>query len=125
MFDWEPKLKVLDLYEGKVLEGNDIPVKEGNLPEILRQFSGQSYQVIPYTGITDINHKEIYVSDKVIVYKYEKNRGNYSVCRGEVVMNRTKPVVPSKEGNFYDLSDLSLEFEIVGNHFDHWEDINL
>lgn len=35
MFDWEPKLKVLDLHEGKVLEGNDIPVKKGNLPEIL------------------------------------------------------------------------------------------
>lgn len=60
-----------------------------------------------------------------MVYKYRSTHEIYPVHHGEVTMSLTKPVVVKPDGNYYDIGDLNLEFEIVGNYFDHWEDINL
>lgn len=61
----EIELKVIDLFNGEILTGEQIPKLEGNLIEIIRQFSGQSYCISRFTGVKDYEGNKLFEYDYV------------------------------------------------------------
>lgn len=121
----EPKFKVNDLLNCKILSGDDIPKIEGNLPEILRQFSGQTYELCQFTGCIDFNGKEIYHGDYVNIYRL-KSSDEFKVEKekisfGQVVFTESGGCVTvlnnENEIDIYNLNNSNFDFEWLGDYY--------
>ncbi|WP_270273693.1 YopX family protein [Enterococcus gallinarum] len=118
----KPKFKVLDLYNGVVIDSDETPVVNGTLNEVLRQFQGQTYDIIQSTGFNDFNGVEIYDKDYLIVYRFGKDLKRIKIAEGRVKMGifgTCVDVLDSDNGKIktYYLSDGKLDFKKIGDYF--------
>jgi len=121
----EVEFRVFDLHEGKVLYGNQIPKHGEGLLESIRQFSGQSYELSQYTGMTDLDGKKIYEGDivdvlsiKILDYKVSYNKIGAGIVR-YILGNPTVNFVSHDETYTFLLSDKKHEFRITGNRIEN------
>lgn len=118
----KPRFKVLDLYNGVVIDSNDTPEVTGTLYEVLRQFQGQTYDIIQSTGFNDFNGAEIFDQDYLYVYKFDKDLKRIKVSEGRVLLETFGTCVRGIDkytGDVatYNFSDGKLDFEKIGDYF--------
>ncbi len=56
--------RVIDLFNGKVIESNETPEITGTLYDVIRQFQGQTY-LSQNTGFIDFKGNKIYEHDYI------------------------------------------------------------
>lgn len=118
----EPKFKVLDLYNGVVIDSDKTPEVKGTLNEVLRQFQGQTYDLVQSTGFNDFNGTEIFDQDYLYVYKFDKDTNRIKIAEGRVLLETFGTCVRSinrdnGEIEKYYLSDGKLDFKKIGDYF--------
>lgn len=118
----KPRFKVLDLYNGVVIDSNDTPEVTGTLYEVLRQFQGQTYDIVQSTGTMDFNGAEIFDKDYLYVYKFDENLQRIKIAEGRVVLETFGACIRAFDTEANDIetyyfSDGKLDFEKVGDYF--------
>lgn len=121
------EIQVVDLFNGKVLTGADIPFFEGNLTEIIRQFSGQSYCLSRFTGVMDFEKNKLYEYDFVEVYEFSDHKlyfesNRVKIGEGQISFNQgsfSVTIINKNNGNpaLYYLNDMQHDFRKIGDYF--------
>lgn len=120
--DIKPKFKVLDLYHGVVIGSDETQEVKGTLYEVLRQFQGQTYDIVQSTGLKDLNGVELFDKDYVCVYKFDKDLNRIKIAEGRVSLETFGVCVraldkDANEVETYYFSDRKLDFEKIGDYF--------
>lgn len=120
------EIRVMDLYNGKVLYGNDIPIRGTGLLGSIAEFSGQTYEINLSTKVIDINKKTTFDQDIVSVYQlfsndsFEINRRK--VGEGKIEFNKGAYgtyISDSEQGiKFVYLHESEYDFEVIGNRLE-------
>lgn len=123
-------LRVMDLYEGKVLYGKDIPLYGEGLIDSIAQFSGQTYMINISTGVKDRKQIKIYAEDIVDVYKlsYEESSSTLRTEKlgGGIIRSYRGAYGVHISKGFHDMEFIFLhddryEFEVIGNKLENKE----
>lgn len=118
----EIEFRVFDLYDGKVLYGDQIPEYGEGLPQSIRQMSGQTYELSQYTENHDVDGNKIYEQDIVEVLAVDTKKNfqvEYTkVGEGSVNYYMGVPYVNyfvDGELNSLSLHDRQHDYRVIGN----------
>lgn len=139
-----PKFKVRNLVERKTLSDKEAYINVDDLENItlhdaLREFNGNTYELIAYSGYRSLDGVDIYENDIVEVYKYGKTMNDFSPthiikigigkvnysedlvtfwvhCDSKHTTRKGKKYLDSGFAD-YSMNDDTLEFKKVGEYY--------
>ena len=118
--------RVIDLFNGKVIESNETPEFTGTLYDVIRQFQGQTYMLSQNTGFIDFKGNKIYEHDYIFFYDLKSNALGETIYtkigEGRVKLGVWGTCVESlnketQQIDTYYLSNQKTDFEKIGDYF--------